>query len=248
MPTQSIIITPGELPNPYCFTDWQRLNVDIISRLTGRIIFSTGVGWNFGAATPVMEQRVLPWLNTGNGRVYTWSDHYGYWISPVAPSLRIAGYRMIWKPVGGQVEADVWSLDEGDGTDPNTTPPTAVSGAMWQVDHDFDGRAPFGIGPVPGTSNPALTIGVAGSGGEGQHALIGDENGPHTHKPFDANSSGFIVDVPAGGQGTNVGGGLEEVNATTGSSGLGLPHNNMPPYWGAYFLKPTARVYYRIPG
>ena len=247
MPTQSIILTPGTLPNPYCFTDWQRLNVDIVTRIAAAITFNTGVGWNVGASTPTAEQRGLPWLNTANGRVYQWSAQYGLWISPMPSAEREAGHRRIWVPVGGQVESAVWSLDGGDGTDPSITAPTAVTGAAWQVDHLFDGRGSFGIGVIPSGGGSTVTTAIAG--GAGQVALTSDNNGPHTHPPADP-AEKYLMEIVGGGpsSATLAGTGLFPVEAQTGSSGLGTPHDNMPPYYPCYYLKPTAKIWYTIPG
>src|SRR5690348_9898807 len=76
---------PGELPggDNYCFQGFQRLNVDIVSRI--RMLLRDDIGstfWNISATTPSADKRIYPWLNLIDGRVYAWSYTYGKWISP----------------------------------------------------------------------------------------------------------------------------------------------------------------------
>jgi hypothetical protein len=74
---------------------------------------------------------------------------------------------MIWKGT----EAALWAYQGGDGTDPASVAPTDFTGAMWQVDTDFEFRFPLGIGhsnigtnPVPyaPASNTVVAQGATG--------------------------------------------------------------------------------------
>lgn len=249
MPLAIVTLTIPELPGGanYCFENWQRLAVDLFSRSKGTLGLTFGIGWNFGATTPTADQRAFPWLNTANGLAYEWSQQYGLWISPMNPADRELGIRKIWEPAAGQVESDVWSLDGGDGTNPSVTAPSKVTGASWEVAHTMDGRAYLGIGVVPVTNNPVITVAAGDSGGEGQHQLVVDEMPAHSHQPDDALATGFILDVSAGGAGTNVAGTLEKSGGMKATGG-DKPHNNLAPYRAAYFIKPTARQFYVITG
>ena len=56
-------------------------------------------------------------------------------------------------------EAEVWEYDGGDGDDPDTDEPSYATGAMWQVDEDFAGRIPIGVG-TPEAWGSALVQGT----------------------------------------------------------------------------------------
>lgn len=125
--------------------------------------------YNIGPNKPDPQFNSFPWFNTTVGRWYTFQ---GQWIAP-HPLQYAQSIGLRWDWAGS--ESSVWSLDGGDGTDPTVNPPGSSSGAMWVVDHDFDGR--FGVGPgiVP-NSNPVATIAVGGisddQGNSGEYAHI----------------------------------------------------------------------------
>jgi hypothetical protein len=210
VPIDIFTAVPGELPggDAYCFAGFQRLNVDIVSRI--RILLRNDVGttfWNVSAATPSADKRIYPWLNLNDGRVYQWSFTIGKWISP-----RPWSWGQFVPPELNYTEAQIWAADGGDGTDPRLTlpdgsnnpnyvAPTLFTGAMWQVAHSMDGRFPLGVGEIPGSatiipgSNPPVlgppvtvaknaTSDSAGVSGEYQHILTQQEGGlgAHTHK------------------------------------------------------------------
>jgi microcystin-dependent protein len=140
-------------------------------------------------------------------------------------------------------ESDVWSYDGGDGDNPTTDPPTDKSGAMWEVDHDFDFHFPLGAGTSAAPYNTLINVGDVG--GEEKHGLTSDENGIHSHflradqgQVFTGKLSVTGKDIPAGNYISN------EFSTATQISGLGVGHNNMPPYIGVYFIKRTMRKYY----
>lgn len=97
------------------------------------------------------------------------------WPHPVAPgdgSLVIFTGPEDGSPIG------VWSKDGGDGTNPLTNPPTATTGAFWQVNHNMDFRFPVGAGTNPLFYNGATqgnSIAVGATGGEEMHTLIASE-------------------------------------------------------------------------
>lgn len=244
IPLDLFQITPGNLGADYCFLGFQQLNVDILARATITQRVATGATfWNIGATTPDANHRIYPWLNTVNGRVYIWSDLYSIWTSPRAFSVG-----QIWAAPALTPESAIWSLDEGDGTDPGTNPPTPTTGAMWQAISQLAARFPIGVGTFPSTA-PVL---IGTTGGEEKHALTAAENGPHRHdKPDDiAGIDGYWAHMAAGGGTFNVlGAGVDShISAQTGESGSGTPHNTVPPYLVVWFIQPTSRAYYTIPG
>lgn len=259
MPNNLLQLTPGDLGLDYCFSTFQRLNVDIVSRIQATLNNATAFFWNFGAATPDPDNRAWPWLNTNNGRVYWWSTLYGLWIS-----ARPFSFGQLWVPVAGTPESDLWSMDGGDGSDPRATlpggganpsyvAPTAVSGAMWMVAHQLDAKFPLGAGTLPSGASAAVGTGSGHEKttldmtnmpyhGHGMPAPIA----PATSVPigtFLAGSEWRSNDTPTlkFGQFKYEGGDPANSNATA-------PFDNMPPYWSIYWVVQTSRTYYVING
>ena len=124
-PNDLFVPVPGELPggNDYCFLGFQRLNVDIISRM--QITLRSEIGatfWNISATTPTADKRIYPWLNLNDGRVYQWSYTVGKWISP-----RAFSFGQVLPPELNYTEQEIWSLDGGDGSDPRVTLPDGTA-------------------------------------------------------------------------------------------------------------------------
>lgn len=96
---------------------------------------------------------------------------------------------------------------------------------------DARGRVDVGTGTATGAAGAtAHTLGQ--EGGEETHALTAAENGPHTHPPLvGANYVNGYVSVTGIAAGSDKSAGdAGAANATTGSSGSGTAHNNLPPY------------------
>lgn len=152
-----------------------------------------------------------------------------------------AGGLWVWKhpcPAGGFERrlfvgstADLATYDGG-----TNTAVSDVTGPMWEVDTNFAARFPVGVG----TTANGTVINVTNTGGEDEHTLTVDEMPAHTHTA----SSVWLNTWPAG---TNeLGGGVDATagavtNANTGGDD---PHNNLPPYYGCYIIKRTARIFW----
>lgn len=163
MPTDLITLTPPELPGgaEYCFVNFQRFAVDIITRTKARLRSDiAALTWNFGPNTPSAEDRVFPWFNTNDGNAYFWSDLYGVWVAKPRVPAGPNGLREIWTdPVDG-TPAGLWTFDGGDGTDPTVAGNvTAVTGSFWTVDTVFAARGAIGAGTLA-DSGTLLTIGA----------------------------------------------------------------------------------------
>lgn len=63
--------------------------------------------------------------------------------------------------------------------------------------------------------------------GEDTHATLVSQMPAHSHPPISGN--GFEIEVNAGGTGNFISGTLTQLQATTGNTGGGLPHNNLQP-------------------
>lgn len=76
---------------------------------------------------------------------------------------------------------------------------------------------------------------VGQDGGEEKVALSVANLAAHTHPPLSPTTA-FLGSVASGGGGNVVGGTTFQLASTTGSTGSGSPHENMPPYialvWG----------------
>jgi len=238
MPNLTLItLTPPSLPVSYCPLNYQNLANDIIGGT--QAVFNSTIGnsfFNFGPTFPAINNRIYPWLDE-NGQ--WWIYDQGVWLykNPVAAN----GYdRRIF--VG--TTTDLLSYDGGDGT---SGTPTNYTGAMWEVDTNFQARFPVGAGTF--AASGVVTVGGTTTStavaGEDQHALVVGEIPSHTHQILDqylnlcqrgsADTSAFSP--------TNRSAGTSNLYPTT-SSGGGAAHNILPPFYGVYFIKRTARVYY----
>jgi hypothetical protein len=231
MPNLTLItLTAPSLPVGYCPSNYQQLANDIIGGT--QATFNSAIGnsfFNFGPTTPALNNQVYPWLDQ-NGNWWVFSG--GYWLrqNPVAAG---SSERRIF--VG--TTTDVLSYDGGDGTAYAGNP---YAGAMWEVDTAFDARFPVGVGAfaASGTVNVQGTTTTTAVAGEDQHTLTVPEIPAHTHNFFP------LVTADANNGGAN---GVQygtTANVATSSTGGGAAHNNLPPFYGVYFIKRTARVYY----
>lgn len=232
------------LASDYCFTGFNRLALDIEAASS----YSVDDGYTTildTDSTPAVEDRGKLWhKRTGSpdgapsGRLYAY--YGGAWVSP-NPVAASSDERRVF--VGS--EADVWSYDGGDGTDPTVTPPTDAAGAMWEVDHDFDFRFPLGAG----TSPKPTTVAVGDTGGSEEVTLTKDQLGGHTHTG--TLTGGPNLGAAGGTSGVDEGNGDREPITEKYSwtvdidpAGNNDPHSNMPPFLSVFFIRRTARVYY----
>lgn len=237
MPNLTLVtLTPPSLPVGYCPNNYQQLANDIISGT--QATFNSSIGnsfFNFGPTTPALNNQIYPWLDEdGNW----WVRVNGYWArkNPIAFN---SSERRIF--VG--TAADVLSYDGGDGTATSTN---IMTGPMWVVDTSFDARFPVGVGAftASGTVSVNGTTTSTAISGEDQHTLTVAEIPSHTHlMTWDSQdtSGGNQLKTLYLGPDANV---LNDITKNTGSSGGDTAHNNLPPFYGVYFIKRSGRVYY----
>lgn len=236
MPNLTLItLTAPSLPVNYCPTNYQQLANDIIGGT--QATFNSAIGnsfFNFGPTVPTLNNQIYPWLDE-NG--FWWVFSNGYWTrrNPVAAG---GSERRIY--VG--TTSDLQTYDGG-----NTNTASDWSGPMWEVDTAFEARFPVGVGTfaasgVVSVNGTTTSTAVAG---EDKHTLVVGEVPSHTHQILDQ----YINLVQRGTadsgvfSATNRSEGTANLLPTT-SSGGGAAHNNLPPFYGVYFIKRTARVYY----
>lgn len=254
-------VTADQLVNTCFQNEQQRLNA--YAQALSVLFPLSATAWNYGSAFPSVDQQDLPWYRTNSDGtpdgIYSLVN--GYWIRP-HPTPASA-------PIGIFYRSTLESLatyDGGEGSytqDPNTgiiTPSIAISattGPMWQVDTDMYGAFPLSM------PDPSITVKDAygnkinnwtlnQSGGEIQHTLVIRELAPHSHllnSTLTNNTGntfqggGHSFEPPATGNSyTGVTGG----DTINGIDNTPVGHNNMPPYRVGWWIKRTARVFYRL--
>lgn len=250
-----VTLQPGTLPYDCYPSDPQTLYEDIINGTIAELD-QNFPGIYVGADEPPPEYQDRVWFRTTDLQWYYYSN--GHWVRP--HNTPAGGQeRRIW--VGA--ESDVWSYDGGSGDNPSVVVPILASGAMWEVDHNLDARFPIGAGTLPSTT----VVGVTGTGGEETHVLSETEGGlgDHIH-PIGKSSNdvaqddgyfplGALKTVPAysgfGIHGDSAAIALPQTTADMftlkAGDGAGVTssgHNNMPPYYGVFFIKRTNRTLY----
>lgn len=250
MATILLPLLAGNWPQGLCPSSSQE-NLNAIASLL-KAVLPGQTFYNYGDTKPAPEYQSYPWLYSTDMRWYKFS---GVWQSPNPETSTLS--RRIF--VGN--ESDVWAYDGGDGSDPSTTAPTATSGAMWEVDHSLDGRVPIGAGVIP-TSSPSASVLVGGTGddqggsGEYKHTISTIESPKHDHGMIDPNTDPNQVGVPVfeytASQWRGNNGPTARIAQFTpfggdpANGGATSPHNNMQPYYGVFFIRRTARVYYVV--
>ena len=251
MPNLNLItLTAPTLPLGYCPATYQNLALDIINGT--QAAFNSTVGnsfFNTGASAPAVNNQIFPWFDN-DGQWWIFSG--GVWTRE-NPIPALSGERKIW--VG--TISDLQAYDGGDGT--AATPSTYV-GAMWEVDTLFDARFPVGVGAFAASGSVAVTGTTTSTSiaGEDKHALTIAELAAHTHdvaiKVFGHGGEDGARVAADGGTSSNT---LTnnttvfptstldpDVAASSISTGGDTAHNNLPPFYGVYFIKRTARAYY----
>lgn len=235
MPNLTLItLTPPSLPIGYCPTNYQQLANDVISGTQAN--FNSSIGnsfFNYGPTTPALNNQVYPWLDE-NGN--WWIFQSGYWLRqhPIAAG---SAERRIY--VG--TTTDLQTYDGG-----NTNAPSNWSGPMWEVDTLFEARFPVGAGTfaasgVVSVNGTTTSTAVAG---EDKHTLVTSEMPKHSHTmTWDSQDTagGNQLKTLYLGPDANA---FNDIVKSSGDAGGDAAHNNLPPFYGVYFIKRTARVYY----
>lgn len=223
-------VTPETLPQGFCPTSEQdRLNTYAANLL---VTFPLTQGtFSYGNSVPAPDMQGFPWFRLNpDGSPDRWYVYFnGNWVAnnPVAPNDVVA-VRFFPGSYG-----DIATYDGGD-----TNAPGVASGPMWGVvGQTIGGSTDYG------TYSGMFLLGGSASflpgttGGEAAVALTGDNNGQHQHtfNTGTGGGSGFVADA---GSASNTG--------TVNQSGLGTPHNNMPPYSSVYIIGRTSRIFYKV--
>jgi len=228
MPTQqSVTLVKGSIPDDTCFGSVSELYNTIINTTTAYVNGNYSL-FNFGDTEPSASDRDKPWVRTISGqpdRIYVYENG---WISkhntPAGGSER-----RIW--VG--TESDLETYDGG-----GTGTVSSITGPMWEVDPSFAAAFPVGMGSFTGGT---IVNDSNKTGGADEVTLTEAQLPAHSH-PFTLNGYNSSQD---GNSGNEYGfDGTSAQSLTTDDSGGGNAHNNLPPYYGVYFIKRTGRIYY----
>jgi len=235
----NVNITTSSVPQGFCFTDWQTSWPTLVALLSGNL--PGDPSFNFGSATPSAANQGKAWfrLNADGSpdRWYVFTS--GVW---AAKHPAAQGTIIMWEGA----EVDIPTFDGGE-----VAAVTAFTGPMWERVTEMDGRFPVG----PGTLASTAVIAIGDQGGEEKHSLTVAEIAPHTHTV-----RAVLADTDGGSQvqrlrnmtSTEV---SSQQTVTDSAGGSIVPpatvavvegHNTMPPYNSVWFLRKTARTYYRV--
>ncbi len=195
-----------------------------------------------GSDIPGPSYHGMAWLRTNSGDKdgwYYWLETVGAWVRP-HPIPPLSKERKIW--VGTLTELQTYDYGDTNAVGP-------ASGPFWEVDSAFEAKFPVGVGQFAsaGAVNVTETTTSTGLTGEDKHVLTAQEMPLHTHGYFD----------PRIGAGEGIQGDAdpnwvmykhptnENCTGTSCPAGENQPHNNLPPFYGVYFIKRTARIYYK---
>ena len=230
----NISLTMGTLSST-CYGSLQEHAVDLVSQMTGSVLDGS-LKYVISATAPGADDQDKLWIKTSSGAPVRQFVYYnGSWVWPhhiPASDGRVIIYT-----------GSAASVDTLDGGTSGTA--KSASGPFWEIVTDMSGRFPLGVG----TLDSGTAVAVTDTGGEEKHTLTQAELPDHTHdftvrefNNFDS-SNASAAELLLGDQN------VESANSATPNvlvdgGGSDEAHNNMPPYYGVYFIKRTARVYY----
>lgn len=230
----NISLTMGTLSKS-CYENLQEHAVDLVSQMTGTVLDGS-LKYIISETAPGADDRNKLWIKTSSGApVRQYVFYNGAWVWP--HNIPAADGRVI---IYTGSAASIDTLDGGTSGVANS-----ASGPFWEIVTELSGRFPLGVG----TLESGTSVAVTDTGGEEKHTLTQDELPDHEHTltvnefnnwdSSNASAAQFLLGDQAV-QSAN----SSKPNVTVDGGGSDEAHNNMPPYYGVYFIKRTARQYY----
>jgi hypothetical protein len=230
----NISLTMGTLSKS-CYEDLQEHAVDLVSQMTGTVLDGS-LKYIISETAPGADDRDKLWIKTSSGApVRQYVFYNGAWVWP--HHIPAADGRVI---IYTGSAASIDTLDGG-----TSGVAKSASGPFWEIVTELSGRFPLGVG----TLESGTLVAVTDTGGEEKHTLIQDELPDHEHTltvnefnnwdSSNASAAQFLL-----GDQVVQSANSSKPNVTVDGGGSDEAHNNMPPYYGVYFIKRTARQYY----
>lgn len=238
MPTnQSVTLVKGTVPNGTCFDSVSALYNTFVDLTTAYVDGDYSL-FNFGDSEPSASDRDKPWIRTIAGKFDRLYVHFdGGWLSKHPVPAGVDGASGERRMFVGAV-ADIDTYDGG-----TAGAVTDASGPFWVRDTNFDAKFPVGIGS---TANGTAITEANRTGGEDEVELTEGNLPPHTHSLRYATRSYRSGSADIGEGKFSSGGNTADGMVIAGGGQLSTPHNNLPPYYGVYFIKRTGRKYYKV--
>lgn len=230
----AVNISTASVPDAWCNLSLQEIWPKLVSLIAAELA-GTQNTFNDGDTTPAPDDQDKPWtppsFSGGNPPAFIYHYISGAWIMP---NPNPPGVVMMYQGT----EASIVTFDGGE-----AGVVTETQGPMWEKVSALDARIPIG----PGTLAGGRVIANGGTLGEDVHTLTRDElPNVQIDTPLKRRT-----DLQDGGSSTA----LFETSFTLSSSvsvdvpteplGDGDAHENMPPVYGIFFIKRTARKFYR---
>lgn len=226
----AVTLQPGTLPTE-CFSTHQEFANAVINQATATVPGT--LAYVMQAGTPSADDRDKLWIKlSGSAPVGQFVYYNGVWVWPHDVPASDSRLYLYTGTAGG-----VDTLDGGNG---NAV--AQADGPFWQIETALEARFPVGVGSFP--SGTAVAVG--GTGGSEDVTLTTAQIPAHTHNtPYsvDGVDAGSAQSANEGYMANDAPSGTPRANQESSETGGGEAHTNLPPYYGVYFIKRTARIY-----
>ena len=240
----NISLSMGTLSSS-CFDSLQAMWVDGVSQMTGTVLDGS-LKYIISETAPGADDQDKLWIKLSGGapvRQYVYYNGAWVWPHAIPPSdSRLQIYK--------GSSSDITGLDGG-----SAGAVGSATGPFWEIDTDLSGKFPLGVGTLP--SGAAVDSGT--TGGSETVTLTSDQLPDHEHlgKAYyrvsggtdSSDPSGLTSDIVHENSAHTTNASFSSfshagVQTTSTVGTTGQAHTNMPPYYGVFFLKRTARQYY----
>lgn len=255
--TTLLPITPPSLSSGYCYpADPQQFVNDAVGGAVVNFDVTGATVIISQTSQPLNTQRDKIWHNPTTGHLLKYAPSVASWV--MVNQERPSGFtRKVFT-------GDVTALLTEDGGSAGTV--GDVAGPMWEIDTAMSGRLALGAGDLPDHVNGTVTVAVNSTGGHNELTVA------KVNLPVDTIDVKTAVVGQAGVTGagaepvvgqtygsdaiSGAGSACDATNSTPGLSGRyytraqtlplgdGTALNSIPPYYGIYWIKRTARIYY----